>query len=589
MNILYADIDEQKMMIERLQMLVDSLSEPIIINMYREFTDIMFSKKVLKCSNDRAVITSKTDISLLLRHAGFDYEEVADFDFEVESASTSTMVLKTGQHARCYSLYSVPNVLTSGWIYHMFQFCDFIRIFIKPINPSSYPTKLRGSMKSAELSYKNDQIDNTTMIHEMRGRVLDRSESKLVNTRVIFGVLGDNKKNVAAREKIFLARAKAVRLTVRRIPLADRVWLEHGWTDIMVETGSLHPLFPFMSSELMEQGGIAWGVNVVTNRAVVYNFQKRRNYNISIVATSGAGKSHTIKIIAARAHKKFQDAFFFFVDIENEYIEFAKRLGFSVSMVESTTQLGMDPFNYLSADKAASLLAEILGVEQLVKYAMLEAAEEDCHSVEDLYQRVAELDKTNGTKYAPFLKILKLGSINRLLAGKPTLAGSTVIGLANSFAVNSEEHRLATRIALEYALHHAISAVARETPKYIVLDEGWALFKDESTGESVEELARRARKYNVTIILATQNIEDILKHPHALTLFNNSDTKILLQHKSTEKNSLVENLHVSDIEAEILIRANKGEAMIHASENIIRCQFIADEKELEMFNTNPNL
>ena len=28
--------------------------------------------------------------------------------------------------------------------------------------------------------------------------------------------------------------------------------------------------------------------------------------------------------------------------------------------------------------------------------------------------------------------------------------------------------------------------------------------------------------------------------------------------------------------------------MVHASENVVRCQFIADEKEMELFNTDPN-
>ena len=589
MNILYSSIDEQRMMIERLQHFVDSIDVPIIINMYREFSEIMFSKKPIKCSNDRVVITCKQDISMQLRMNGFEFEKVADMDFNIAASTPSYITLNGGQLARCHSLFSVPNMLVSGWIYEMFQFCDFVRIFIKPISPTKYPVLLRGSAKTAQLSLKNDMIDGRGMVEEMRARVLTQSLSKIVEVRVICGVVGATKKELLEREKTFLTRAKGVRATFRRIPNSDRPWLMHGRTDIRVETGSLHPLFPFISSELMENGGIAWGVNVVTNRAVVYNYRRRRNYNISIVATSGAGKSHTIKIIVSRSHKKFPNAFFFFVDIENEYVEFAKKLGFSVSEVDTTTQLGMDPFNYLSPDKSASLLAEVLGVSKLTKYAMLEAAETDCHSVNKLIENVAKLDEVNKTSYAPELKILKLGSIKRLLSGKSTMAGSTVIALAHSFAVNSDEHRLATRISLEFAMHHAISTVPRDTPKIIVLDEGWALFKDENTAESVEELARRARKYNVTIILATQNIDDIIKHEHALTLFNNSDTKIFLQHKSTEKNALQQQLHISDIEAEILIRASKGEAMVHASENTVRVQFIADDKELEMFNTNPNL
>ena len=284
----------------------------------------------------------------------------------------------------------------------------------------------------------------------------------------------------------------------------------------------------------------------------------------------------------------YPNAFFFFVDIENEYVEFGKRLNFSISEVDANIQLGMDPFNYMSKYRAASLLADVLSVGKLTRYAMLKAAErDDCVGVKAMMKIMKENDEKKRTDHCSHLQILEMGPIRSLLSGKPTMSSSSIIALANSFAVNSDEHRLATRIALEFALQHA-TKLPKIIPKFIVLDEGWALFKDESTGESVEELARRARKYNVTIILATQNIADILKHPHALTLFNNSDTKIFLQHKSSEKSALTDVLKLSEFEANILIRAKKGEGMIHASENVVRCQFIADDKELEMFNTNPN-
>ncbi len=426
------------------------------------------------------------------------------------------------------------------------------------------------------------------MIDAMKDKVLGQNLSQIVSMRIIFGVLGGTKKTLDARAKIFTSKAKTARTTVRHLPHSDKQWLLHGRTDLYVETDSLHPIFPFMSSELSEKGGTAWGINVITKRAILYNYKKRRNYNIGIVATSGAGKSHTIKIIISRAQKMYPQAFFFFVDIENEYVEFGKTLGFSISEIDANIRLGMDPFHYMSRYKAASLLADILGVKKLTRYAMLKAAEDEkCHDVTNMIQLMKTADHQRNTDHCSYMQILEMGPIASLLSGSPSMKNSTVVALANSFAVNSDEHRLATRIALEFALQHA-TKLPKVTPKFIILDEGWALFKDDSTGESVEELARRARKYNVTIILATQNIEDILKHPHALTLFNNSDTKIFLQHKSSEKNALTSILHLSEYEADILIRAKKGEAMVHASENVVRCQFIADDRELELFDTNPN-
>ena len=584
----YSNPDEQVLLVERLKNLADAITSQITIDMFREYDDIMFGKKQISCANEKTVITSREDISHILSQAGFGYEIIEELKFKVSESSQNHLTLQNRMLAQCHSLYSTPNKLNAGWIYRMFQHCDFVRIFVKPIKPESYISVLRGSLKTAHLSAKKDTIDNSSMIDVIKEKVLHQNISQLVSIRVTFGLVGRTKKDLHSRAKLFSSKAKAMRATVRHLPYSDRKFLQSGRTDIYVETDSLHPLFPFMSSELSEKGGTAWGINVVTRRAILYNYKKRRNYNIGIVATSGAGKSHTIKIIISRAQKMYPEAFFFFVDIENEYVEFGKKLGFSISEIDTNIRLGMDPFHYMSRYRAASLLADVLGVEKLTRYSMLKAAEsEECTSVDTMIDIIKYTDQKNKTDHYSYLQILEIGPIHSLLSGEPTMRNSSIIALANSFAVNSDEHRLATRIALEFALQHA-TKLPKIIPKFIILDEGWALFKDDSTGESVEELARRARKYNVIIILATQNIADILKHQHALTLFNNSDTKIFLQHKSSEKSALTDVLHLSEYEANILIRAKKGEGMIHASENVVRCQFIADDKELELFNTNPN-
>ena len=384
---------------------------------------------------------------------------------------------------------------------------------------------------------------------------------------------------------------------LRRLPWADARWLRAGRTDLRVETGSLHPLFPFIASELYERGGAAWGINMATGGAVKYDYKQRRNYNVAIAATSGAGKSHTIKIILSRARRMYPRAFVFIVDIENEYVRFGRSLGMAVCEASPGVRLGMDPFGYMAGYRAASLLAGALGVGPLARYAMIRAAEDrSCRSASDMVRLMAEADRRDGTSHAPLAAILRMGPVRAVLDGEPALGGgrgekdrgedaSTVLALGRSFAVNSDEHRLATRLALEFAIDRA-TRMPRDVPKYVVLDEGWALFRDEATAESVEELARRARKYNVIIILATQNVEDIARHRHATALFRNCDTKIFL--KLEERRQMSDVLGLPEPEVAMLLAAEPGEAMIHATDNVVRTRMVADDAEMEMFDTNPN-
>ena len=599
-NMIYAGEDRQRMLVGRLKTLADSLDSPVAIDMYREREEMMFGSRPLRCSNERTVLSSHADVSALLDQAGFAYERVRPPRYEVASSSAGHAVLANGLLARCYSLHGAPDRLRAGWIYSMFGSCDFVRMLVSPVPASSHLQVLRAAGRAArDESRASGTMGGAGTAAEMRERVLGSGSSSIVSVRVVLGVMGRDRPSLAARASAMLARARGMRVDVRRLPWADARWLRAGRTDIRVETGSLHPLFPFISSELYERGGAAWGVNLATGGAVKYDYKQRRNYNIAIAATSGAGKSHTIKIILSRARRMYPRAFVFIVDIENEYVRFGRSLGLAVCEASPGVRLGMDPFGYMTGYRAASLLAGMLGVGPLARYAMIRAAEDrSCRSASDMVRLMAEADARDGTAHAPLAGILRMGPVRAVLEGEPMLGGgggggaggsggdaSTVLALGRSFAVNSDEHRLATRVALEFAIDRA-TRMPRDVPKYVVLDEGWALFRDEATAESVEELARRARKYNVIIMLATQNVEDIARHRHAMALFRNCDTKIFL--KLEERRQMAEVLGLPEPEIGILLAAEPGEAMVHATDNVVRTRMVADDAEMEMFDTNPN-
>ena len=598
-NMIYAGEDRQRMLVGRLKTLADSLDSPVAIDMYRESEEMMFGSRPLRCSNERTVLSSHADVSALLDQAGFAYERAPPPRYEVASSSAGHVVLANGLLARCYSVHGAPDRLRAGWIYAMFGSCDFVRMLVSPVPPSSHLQVLRAAGRAArDESRASGTMGGAGTAAEMRERVLGSGSSSIVSVRIVLGVMGRDGPSLATRASAMLSRARGMRVDARRLPWADARWLRAGRTDIRVETGSLHPLFPFISSELYERGGAAWGINMATGGAVKYDYKQRRNYNVAIAATSGAGKSHTIKIMLSRARRMYPRAFVFIVDIENEYVRFGRSLGLAVCEASPGVRLGMDPFGYMTGYRAASLLASMLGVGPLARYAMIRAAEDgSCRSASDMVRLMAEADARDGTAHAPLASILRMGPVRAVLDGEPMLGGaggggggggedaSTVLALGRSFAVNSDEHRLATRVALEFAIDRA-TRMPRDVPKYVVLDEGWALFRDEATAESVEELARRARKYNVIIVLATQNVEDIARHRHAMALFRNCDTKIFL--KLEERRQMADVLGLPEPEIGILLAAEPGEAMIHATENVVRTRMVADESELEMFDTNPN-
>lgn len=73
----------------------------------------------------------------------------------------------------------------------------------------------------------------------------------------------------------------------------------------------------------------------------------------------------------------------------------------------------------------------------------------------------------------------------------------------------------------------------RKTPFHICIDEAWDLLRGEQTGVFIETLARRLRKYNGSLVIGTQSVDDFYSTPGALAAYENSDWMCLLSQKKS--------------------------------------------------------
>ena len=80
----------------------------------------------------------------------------------------------------------------------------------------------------------------------------------------------------------------------------------------------------------------------------------------------------------------------------------------------------------------------------------------------------------------------------------------------------------------------------RKTPFYICIDEAWDLLRAPQTVEFIETLARRLRKYQGSLVVGTQNIEDFFTTPGAKAAYDNSDWNCFLSQKKDSIQYLTE-------------------------------------------------
>jgi conjugal transfer ATP-binding protein TraC len=103
----------------------------------------------------------------------------------------------------------------------------------------------------------------------------------------------------------------------------------------------------------------------------------------------------------------------------------------------------------------------------------------------------------------------------------------------------------------------------RKTPFHICIDEAWDLLRGSQTGPFIETLARRLRKYNGSLVIGTQSIEDFYQTQGAMAAYENSDWMCLLSQKPSSIDRLKENKRLtmdSSLEASLKsLRMRAGE------------------------------
>ena len=93
-------------------------------------------------------------------------------------------------------------------------------------------------------------------------------------------------------------------------------------------------------------------------------------------------------------------------------------------------------------------------------------------------------------------------------------------------------------------------------PKYLFIDEAWALLKNEASARYVAEAFRTYRKLGCAVVAVSQAITDFLSVPGGRTILQNAPTKILLRQERETISTLKDELKLSPEEVELVGSVN---------------------------------
>lgn len=383
-------------------------------------------------------------------------------------------------------------------------------------------------------------------------------------------------------------------------------------------TESTAVLMPYKTQEIIDNGGLYYGINAISHNLLMCNRKLLLNGNGFILGVSGSGKSFASKLEIALA-AIFSNDDIIVIDPEREYSPLIKMLGgesirLSVSSSNhiNTMSINKDADDENPVSMKSELLISIF--DELLKSGSsrmgVGVGAKDKSIIDRCTIRVFA-DYMNGrTNEEPTLMQLRDELLNQPEPEAHDLAlclEMFTTGSLNAFAHKSnvdvnkriisydilELGEQMKSIGLLIMLDNIMNRVIenRKKGKYtrVYIDEAHLFFKNQYSAEFLLKAWKRFRKYGGLLTGITQNISDCLLNETARGMLSNSEFLLMLNQSPSDRKDLAELLNISDTQMSYITNAGAGRGLIKVGGSIVPFinDFPIDTELYKLMSTKP--
>jgi hypothetical protein len=342
----------------------------------------------------------------------------------------------------------------------------------------------------------------------------------------------------------------------------------------VLDTSALATLFPWFDADLQQPAGLVIGASRATGQPVQIDpFDEGRyaNANIGIFGHSGAGKTYLLSTLTMGALSLGTQVFV--IDPEHEYGSLARLLGGldidlalgsgnAINVLDLRGELKDETTLGPAIADVVDLCAVICGGIEETDRAVLELA------VREVFETVAAPVLGDVAAYLPadsrvqrILVRWVQGSLGQIFS-RPTNINLD----ADLVVFGMRELRAELVAPVHYLLAEALWAriKKRDRRRMLVVDELGLLFEDPIVRRFVVSLARRIRKYNGSLIFATQNPGDLLSGDAGAVVATNPAVHFFGAQRPGEAAKLQRAFQLSEVQSRSLETAKRGEFLVSA-------------------------
>ncbi len=365
-----------------------------------------------------------------------------------------------------------------------------------------------------------------------------------------------------------------------------------------LDSSSAALTFPFVSSELAQESGILYGVNLSNNSLVILDRFSLNNANSIVFAQSGSGKSYASKVEILR--QLMQGVRVIVIDPEREYAQLTKSVGGTYIKLSANSKEKINPLEFKENGYEDGRLSDY--VQTLTEIIDLMAEGLDASEKAAVDKAILKVYKKI-KKGAPLLRDLyaelhQLGHLPLCERLEKYISGSlsgvfnehTNIKLDNPLVVfDIKDMPASLRQVMMMIVSNFVQTEVMHEPqkRLLVIDEGWLLMEHEQSARFVTGLVRRARKYYLGVSIISQQANDFLGNDYGRAIASQSALRVLMRQDTTTIKNVAAHFNLSDYEQNFLLTCDKGEALVIADQNHVAVKVVASEDEHPLITTNP--
>lgn len=523
-----------------------------------------------------------------------------------------------GVFIRTLYINGYPFVANSGWLDSLINFNHDtdISYHIHEVNALMALPKLHRKITELESTKRamiragkivgseiTDPLDSAI---ELRDKI-QRGQEKLFQMSIYIALRADSLEELNKITKLLEATMSA-RLFYSKVARYQQIdalqsILPRGEDQLSqkrnLDSSSAALTFPFMSSELVQESGILYGVNKSNNSLVILDRFGLHNANSIVFAQSGSGKSYTTKVEILR--QLMQGTKVIVIDPEREYKRLAESVGGTYIKLSARSKEKINPFDLATTfhdiddlsehaqdlTEVISLMAEGLSsrekaaIDKTILKIYKKSKKNEQPLLEDLY---AELSKLGQLKLCERLEKYISGSLANVFNAQ------TNIDLSNRLVIFDikdlpESLRQIMMLIISNFVQNQVKA--KPEKRLLIIDEGWMLLEHEESARFVAGLVRRARKYYLGVSIISQQANDFLRSDYGRAIASQSALRILMKQDTTTIKNVASEFNLSEYEENFLLTCERGDALLIADQNHVAVKVVASEKEHPLITTNP--